>query len=147
MIVSGLTIESRKITGPKKTNGTKDSGNIRPSSYELPEINEPRALTSSKLTHNSNKHAFDHSLPKPPSYKKIKTASKANYSSENSIPLKKRDSGERKEFRSIKEVSTKIKKLELNKSAIDDCLYENEENLLAYYRYAPISIIAVSGMR
>lgn len=57
MIVSGLTIDSKKIITAEKHKPNQVNPRFRPSSYELPGIKEPRALTSTKFVYNStNQH-------------------------------------------------------------------------------------------
>lgn len=58
----------------------------------------------------------------------------------------KRNNKDTKEIREIKEATRKNKKIELNKTE-EECLFEQETSLMAFYRYAPISVIAASGTK
>lgn len=66
-----------------------------------------------------------------------------NYTSENDLPLKKKNSKEVKEWRE----EGKKAKLQLNKGETELCLFEREEELMAFFRYAPVILISSSGNR
>lgn len=141
MFVGGLTVESKKISISRK--GQVKAEEARPCSSELPDIYELRSHTNNKISsqpaHTKSRNSSHNKIymtnkisEKPPEPKE--------YLSENKIPprpLKKKESN----------VGRRSKKLEISKEEGEECLYQMEDRLLAYYRYYPVAVVAGCGLR
>jgi hypothetical protein len=143
MFVSGLAIESKKISISRKSQVPRAEEH-RPSSTELPGINDLRSKTINKF----NNAAQNGDKIRNSSHNKIHMSSKTHqkleeplreYNTENRIitrPAYKRETTV---------VLKKTKKLELSKE--EECLFLNEDKLMAYFRYYPLAIVAGCGFR